>query len=425
MRRVWFGAIGLAAAACEPGGATWSAEPPPATPPPPTDVVQLRPPPPPHDAPASCIDARDPHAVWEYTARERIAARLSDLGSCTSKLTRARLVEVALSFRKDGSVERVKLPRTTLDDCRVLECIRHGLTAVSVPPPPADRAQNATVHAKVALLPPAAASDSQADRAGPPRLAEHDPDFEGLITNCLRADDRRPDETASGRLPPEQIQELVQRRYDKFLHCYEVGLARDPHLHGRVEIRFDIDPKGAVTHARISNNELPDCDVARCVRDAMRLVQFPPPEGGSVTVVYPIMLEPPHETAAVSSAPEPRPPLTGDRPLSGGANEAPSGSETSGRLPPERIQAIVRAGYGNFRLCYEAGLARNADLSGRVNIRFVIGRDGGVSNVSVDSTTLPDRDVAACVAKGFYDLKFPEPEGGIVTVIYPIMLEPG
>jgi hypothetical protein len=30
-----------------------------------------------------------------------------------------------------------------------------------------------------------------------------------------------------------------------------------------------------------------------------------------------------------------------------------------------------------------------------------------------------------CVVKAFYGLSFPKPEGGIVTVSYPIMLQPG
>jgi hypothetical protein len=38
---------------------------------------------------------------------------------------------------------------------------------------------------------------------------------------------------------------------------------------------------------------------------------------------------------------------------------------------------------------------------------------------------MPDPEVLSCVLKRFYCIRFPEPEGGIVTVVYPIMLEPG
>jgi hypothetical protein len=97
----------------------------------------------------------------------------------------------------------------------------------------------------------------------------------------------------------------------------------------------------------------------------------------------------------------------------------------SGRLPPEVIQRIVRQNYGRFRMCYEQGLSRNPNLEGRVSARFVIGRDGAVSNASNGGSDLPDSGVVSCVISAFYGLSFPQPEGGIVTVVYPIMLSPG
>jgi hypothetical protein len=97
----------------------------------------------------------------------------------------------------------------------------------------------------------------------------------------------------------------------------------------------------------------------------------------------------------------------------------------SGRLPPEVIQRIVRQNYGRFRMCYEQGLGRNPNLQGRVSARFVIGRDGSVSNVGNGGSDLPDSGVVSCVLSAFYGLSFPQPEGGIVTVVYPIMLAPG
>ncbi|MGK4005624.1 AgmX/PglI C-terminal domain-containing protein [Sorangium sp. So ce1036] len=100
-------------------------------------------------------------------------------------------------------------------------------------------------------------------------------------------------------------------------------------------------------------------------------------------------------------------------------------TSVSGRLPPEVIQRIVRQNFGRFRLCYENGLRNNPNLQGRVAVRFVIGRDGAVSNVGNGGSDLPDSGVVSCVVRAFYGLSFPQPEGGIVTVVYPIMLSPG
>jgi hypothetical protein len=99
-------------------------------------------------------------------------------------------------------------------------------------------------------------------------------------------------------------------------------------------------------------------------------------------------------------------------------------STVSGRLPKEVIQRVVRQNYGRFRNCYEMGLRTNPNLEGRVVARFVIGRDGAVSNVSA-SGDVPDAAVKSCVASAFYGLSFPSPDNGIVTVSYPIMLTPG
>ncbi|MEB2310669.1 MAG: AgmX/PglI C-terminal domain-containing protein [Sorangiineae bacterium] len=97
----------------------------------------------------------------------------------------------------------------------------------------------------------------------------------------------------------------------------------------------------------------------------------------------------------------------------------------SGRLPPEVIQRTVRQNFGRFRMCYEQGLARNPNLEGRVAVRFVIGRDGAVSNVANGGSDLPDSGVVSCVVSAYYGLSFPAPEDGIVTVVYPISFSPG
>lgn len=97
----------------------------------------------------------------------------------------------------------------------------------------------------------------------------------------------------------------------------------------------------------------------------------------------------------------------------------------SGRLPAETIRKIVRASFGEYRKCYEAGLTNNSKLEGEVRLRFVIARTGKVSTTAVaPESTMPDESVSACVKEAFSKLVFPEPEGGIVSVTYPIRFSP-
>jgi len=98
----------------------------------------------------------------------------------------------------------------------------------------------------------------------------------------------------------------------------------------------------------------------------------------------------------------------------------------NGRLPPEVVQRIVRQNFGRFRLCYEQGLLKDPKLAGTVATKFVIGTDGSVSSSARDaSTTMPDASVVSCITRAFSSLSFPQPEGGIVVVVYPVILEPG
>jgi hypothetical protein len=96
----------------------------------------------------------------------------------------------------------------------------------------------------------------------------------------------------------------------------------------------------------------------------------------------------------------------------------------NGRLPPEIIQRTVRQNFGRFKFCYEAGLRGNPNLQGRVAVRFIINREGGVASAENGGSDLADSSVISCVTRAFYGLSFPQPENGIVTVTYPIVFSP-
>ena len=95
----------------------------------------------------------------------------------------------------------------------------------------------------------------------------------------------------------------------------------------------------------------------------------------------------------------------------------------NGSLPMEIVQRIVRQNFGRFRLCYEQGLARNPELSGRVLLQFSIGSKGSVLSAS-EAGGFDDSVVAACMATALVGLSFPEPQSGTVTVTYPVDLAP-
>ncbi len=120
-------------------------------------------------------------------------------------------------------------------------------------------------------------------------------------------------------------------------------------------------------------------------------------------------------------------PCNGYSPLREADAHAAHGKDggVDGRLPSEVIQKIVRTHFGLFRRCYENGMRRNPDLAGKITTKFVIGADGAVTMTELACTSLPDNVVVECVVKEFGKLQFPAPEAGIMTIVYPIMFNPG
>lgn len=109
-----------------------------------------------------------------------------------------------------------------------------------------------------------------------------------------------------------------------------------------------------------------------------------------------------------------------------------------GRLPPAKVQDVVRDHAGDFKRCYEEGLKRDPKLAGRVALRFVIGTSGAVTDAKTVSPTDPippdaiappsasnlaaltDAKVLACAVDVVKKLTFAKPDGGAVTVVYPL-----
>jgi len=100
-------------------------------------------------------------------------------------------------------------------------------------------------------------------------------------------------------------------------------------------------------------------------------------------------------------------------------------AEVRGGLHPDIIRRIVRAHINEVRYCYNQGLARDPALKGRVAIKYTVDLEGAVSESAVHESTLADAAVGTCIATAVRRWRFPRPEGGVVIVTYPFVLEPG
>lgn len=105
------------------------------------------------------------------------------------------------------------------------------------------------------------------------------------------------------------------------------------------------------------------------------------------------------------------------------ASETAPAAMPADKRPAEEVQATIRRSNGEFQRCYEAGLARNRDLTGRVGVKLVVGPDGRVMSAQVIENDLPDCAVVACVRNTMKRIVFSR-ASSVMTIIYPIMLEP-
>jgi hypothetical protein len=94
----------------------------------------------------------------------------------------------------------------------------------------------------------------------------------------------------------------------------------------------------------------------------------------------------------------------------------------------DAIQRIVRANFGRFRLCYQAGLRLNPRLEGRVLAKLSIDSEGTVIVAADGGSDLPDPDVVSCVVRSFANISFPPGAAAgseTVTLVYPIVFTRG
>jgi TonB family protein len=93
-------------------------------------------------------------------------------------------------------------------------------------------------------------------------------------------------------------------------------------------------------------------------------------------------------------------------------------------LDRNAIQRVVGQHRGQIRRCYEAELAHDASLEGRVDLRFVIGLTGSVQSVTITNSTLGNDRVEGCVLDAVRGWAFPPPDDGIMSVNYPFVFSP-
>ena len=96
-----------------------------------------------------------------------------------------------------------------------------------------------------------------------------------------------------------------------------------------------------------------------------------------------------------------------------------------GTLDKEIIRRVVRRHLNEVKYCYQQALTRRPTLEGRLVTQFTIAATGQVLAAVVQSSTLREVSVEACVVNAVKRWEFPAPDrGGLAMVSYPFTFAP-
>ncbi len=99
-----------------------------------------------------------------------------------------------------------------------------------------------------------------------------------------------------------------------------------------------------------------------------------------------------------------------------------------GAMDPKKVDAVIDQHMMKINECYTTALKQHNQsdatqkraLRGKVLVKFTIGKDGSVSNVSTKSTSLRNKQAEGCINETIAKATFPAPERGSKALIsYP------
>jgi hypothetical protein len=139
-----------------------------------------------------------------------------------------------------------------------------------------------------------------------------------------------------GTLDKEYIRSVVRDALPLLRECYELALASNPTLAGRLQVEFTIagepDVGGLVESAETSKEGIgANEEMSECVRETMMSLEFPAPEGGGrVEVRYPFVFSPEGE-------PPPDPPAKDEPPAPPVATKRKTDKKPAPAVSPKKI----------------------------------------------------------------------------------------
>jgi hypothetical protein len=201
---------------------------------------------------------------------------------------------------------------------------------------------------------------------------------------------------AQGDLDKAAIRRAIKGNLQKIQYCYEKQLLARPTLAGKVVVQFYILPSGKVASATASGV---DPEVASCVADVIKAIEFPRPKHGGVQVNYPFNFR----TADV----DPTAPFA---PAGSGAASAAAADPRSAAAPPSPpVSAPYQPGARDPLRQVEPQLAAclRGAAYGAMTVDLELDPTTGQATRATPATT--DTKLAECIAAAARTVKLDPP----------------
>jgi hypothetical protein len=127
-----------------------------------------------------------------------------------------------------------------------------------------------------------------------------------------------------------------------------------------------------------------------------------------------------------ATTPEGDPPPESEAPPPPEPAPEPEGDPPPPALPPREpaaVQTALQANIENIQACYQAALAEQPDLNGKLKIRWKIAPRGTVESVETLEDSVGDEGVRLCVEEVIRGIAF-APAGTETVVGYPFVFAP-
>lgn len=188
----------------------------------------------------------------------------------------------------------------------------------------------------------------------------------------------------------------------------------DPDDDAAITLRLVYSKDGSPLSQHVVTSTSNACAVSECLKQELSSIRSPQLLIDKASIDMTLALG---QNAVPVRVQQPVDPLTPD---AASVSENGCVDPEVARLSQAAVRQIVSTSYEELENCYGQALTRNHSATGKVTFEFVIGQGGGVSEAWAREATLEDCAAIECMLAQFRGLRFPEPVGRSVRVIYPI-----